>query len=219
MEEWAWPCTTHSLWALGAGCRKSVETQRSLGSEASTAPPDPPAHGPWRAPFACKPHLPEAPAGVVPPGSWAGGYRKSRSSPPELPGRGRPLRSADRARASRLVLPGPAGRRHKVGHRSAVPSCRPSPQAVEAGQGAGHGQPWALRQPSQGGWASAASPGCVDAATPLTPQPQFPHLYCGGAASGSQHNGSTGPADLPRDGAGGAPRGERSREGAPQHQG
>ena len=99
--------------------------------------------------------------------------------PPEPPGLGRPLHSADRAHTSRFMLPGPAGQWHKVGHRSAVPSCCPSPQAVEAGQGAGHGRPRALRQLSQGGWAWAAPLMAVWMWPHPYPQPQFPHLYRG----------------------------------------
>ena len=123
---------------------------------------------------------------------------------PRAPWPGAALRSADYAYVGRLstgtrrfVLPGLAGRLHKVGHRSAVCSWCPFLQAAQAGQG---GRAW------------AAPSGCVDAATPLTSRPRFPHLYSGGAASLSQHKGSTGPADLPRDGAGGDLSGE-GREG------
>lgn len=50
---------------------------------------------------------------------------------------------------------------------------------MEAGQGVGHGQPQALRQPSQGGWASAASPAVWMQLHPLPPSLSFPICIVG----------------------------------------
>lgn len=88
------------------------------------------------------------------------------------------------------MLPGPAGRRHKVGHRSAALLLSfPTGCGGRAGSGARAAS--ALRQPARVAKASSLPRLC--GMQHLYPQPQFPHLYCGRAASRSQHKGSTGP--------------------------
>lgn len=77
-------------WGVGAGHLRSAGTQQSLGSEASTAPPDRLHLDPGKLLLPANLTSPKPLLGVAPHGSWVDGRGRSRSRPSSPLARGGP---------------------------------------------------------------------------------------------------------------------------------